>query len=104
MVVSQRIQAVAETVFVQQRRDAHGIYDAAIHLKAHLFYPAQVILCVVHDLIGRTLEYFFKPAVNYLLIKVATTEVSDWNVSRPIVYSYCVTHHLTVTGRPAGAT
>jgi hypothetical protein len=78
VIVGQRIEAVTETVFVQQRCNDHGVDDAAIDFEACRFDPAQVVLGVVHDLVGRAFENFFEPPIDDLFVEVATAHVADW--------------------------
>ena len=64
--------------------------------------PAQVILSVVHDFVGRTLEYFLQPPIDDLLVEVTAAKVADGYVAGPAFYCDCVAHDFAIPRRPSG--
>ena len=62
-------------------RHQHGVNDPSINGKSHLPDPARVVLCVVHNFVGRALKYFLEPFVDDALIKVTAAKVAGGNVA-----------------------
>ena len=52
---------------------------------------------------SKPIKVFLQPLVDYALIQIAATQMSDGYVSSPVGNCYSVAHYLAVTGGPSGS-
>ena len=100
MIVRQSVETVAKPVFIKQRCNHHGIYNASVDRKTHAPYPPCIVLGIVHNFIGVTFKDFLEPFINNPLVEVSATKVTNGYVSRPIGGGYGIAHHLPVGSGP----
>ena len=101
MIVAERIEAIAKPVFIDQAGRDHGVDYAALNLKTLRTYPAQIILSVVHDLVGRAFKYFLQPLTDNTLIKVTPSSMAYGDVALPTRHCYGIPHHFPILCGPA---
>ena len=74
-----------------------------VDLKALPLEPAQIILCVVHDLCRRAGKHLLHPVVNDTLVEVSAAEVSYRQIAAPPVTGDSIANDLAVPASPTGA-
>ena len=102
IIVADRVERVAEAVFVKQGRGQHGVEHLAFQVNAKALEPANVVGRVEENLVRRVVGYLFlEPAHDNATVQIAAALMGNGQVCVKPCVCDGKPDHIAVAGGPS---